>query len=128
MIPIIISFFGKLSEEKHIGRKTVASIYGIGIAGTFFVIGLTIGIFSWGVNDIASKPVMQTLVISLQQTLGLISFLGILFIFFALWMFGIININVAGRLLNKTDQAGQSAKSAYFWFIIVGSCVCDYQF
>jgi thiol:disulfide interchange protein DsbD len=46
--------------------------------------------------------------------------LGILFIFFALWMFGIINVNVAGRLLNKTDQAGQSAKSAYVGSFLLG--------
>ena len=120
MIPIIISFFGKLSEEKHIGRKTVASIYGIGIAGTFFVIGLTIGIFSWGVNDIASKTRYANIGNFIATNAWINLFLGILFIFFALWMFGIININVSGRLLNKTDQAGQSAKSAYFGSLLLG--------
>ena len=40
MIPIIISFFGKLSEDKHIGKTTVAVLYGSGIAGTFIFIGL----------------------------------------------------------------------------------------
>ena len=35
-------------------------------------------------------------------------------------MFGIINVNVAGRLLNKTDQAGQSAKSAYVGSFLLG--------
>ena len=120
MIPIIISFFGKLSEEKHIGRKTIASIYGLGIAGTFFVIGLAIGIFSWGVNDIASKTRYANIGNFIATNAWINLFLGILFIFFALWMFGLININVAGRLLNKTDQAGQSAKSAYFGSLLLG--------
>ena len=40
MIPIIISFFGKMSEEKNVSRFTIASFYGLGIAGTFVAIGL----------------------------------------------------------------------------------------
>ena len=47
-------------------------------------------------------------------------FLGILFIIFALWMFGFININIAGNLSNKTDKAGQSAKSAYTGSLLLG--------
>ena len=39
MIPIIISFFGKMSQEKHIGRNTIATFYGLGISGTFIFIG-----------------------------------------------------------------------------------------
>ena len=35
-------------------------------------------------------------------------------------MFGVININVAGSLVNKTDQAGQSAKSAYLGAFLLG--------
>ena len=35
-------------------------------------------------------------------------------------MFGIININVAGQLVNKTDQAGQSSKSAYLGALLLG--------
>ena len=55
MIPIIISFFGKLSEEKHIGKTTVAVLYGSGIAGTFIVIGLVVSFLSWGMNDAAAQ-------------------------------------------------------------------------
>ena len=35
-------------------------------------------------------------------------------------MFGLININVAGKLVNKTDQAGQSSKSAYMGALLLG--------
>tara|TARA_B100000809_G_C15068472_1_gene505076 strand:- start:332 stop:1498 length:1167 start_codon:yes stop_codon:yes gene_type:complete len=46
--------------------------------------------------------------------------LGLLFIFFALWMFGVVNVNITGALLSKADEAGQSAKNAYIGSIILG--------
>ena len=120
MIPIIISFFGKMSEEKNVSRFTIASFYGFGIAGTFVAIGLGVSILSWGVTDIAAKSRYANIgnFIATDPILNL--GLGILFIFFALWMFGIININIAGNLVNKTDQAGQSAKSAYLGALLLG--------
>ena len=120
MIPIIISFFGKLSEEKHIGRSTVAIMYGLGISGTFVVIGLVVGILSWGVSDVAARSRYANIGNFIATNAWINLGLGILFIFFALWMFGIINVNVAGRLLNKTDQAGQSANSAYLSSLLLG--------
>ena len=44
MIPIIISFFSKMSQEKHVGKNTIALIYGLGISGTFVIIGLIVGL------------------------------------------------------------------------------------
>ncbi len=120
MIPIIISFFGKLSDEKHVGRNMVATFYGLGISGTFVIIGLIVGILSWGVSDIASKTRYANIGNFIATNAWINLALGILFIFFALWMFGIVNVNVAGRLLNKTDQAGQSAKSAYVGSFLLG--------
>ena len=120
MIPIIISFFGKMSEEKHIGRNTIATFYGLGISGTFILIGLIVGFLSWGVEDVAEKSRHANLgnMIATNQWINL--FLGILFIVFALWMFGFLNINVAGKLVNTTDKAGQSAKSAYTGSFLLG--------
>ena len=120
MVPIIISFFGKLSDEKQIGRSTVATMYGIGISGTFVVIGLVVGLLSWGVNDVATQTRYANIGNFIATNAWINLVFGILFIFFALWMFGIINVNVAGRLLNKTDQAGQSAKSAYLGSLLLG--------
>ena len=120
MVPIIISFFGKMSEEKNVGKITIATFYGIGISGTFVLIGLLVGFLSWGVNDVAAKSRYANLgnIIATDPWINLV--LGILFIFFALWMFGVININVAGKLVNKTDQAGQSSKSAYMGALLLG--------
>ena len=120
MIPIIISFFGKMSEEKNVSRFTIASFYGLGIAGTFVAIGLGVSILSWGVTDIAAKSRYANIGNFIATDPFLNLGLGILFIFFALWMFGIINVNVAGRLVNKTDQAGQSSKSAYLGAFLLG--------
>jgi thiol:disulfide interchange protein DsbD len=120
MIPIIISFFGKMSQEKHIGRNTIATFYGLGISGTFIFIGLLVGFLSWGVSDVAAQSRNANIGNFIATNPWINLFLGVLFIFFALWMFGIININVAGRLSNKTDQAGQSAKSAYTGSFLLG--------
>ena len=120
MIPIIISFFGKMSEDKNIGRNTIATFYGLGIAGTFVLIGLVVGFLSWGVNDVATQSKYANLgnLIATDPWINL--GLGVLFIFFALWMFGIINVNIAGSLVNTTDKAGQSANSAYLGSFLLG--------
>ena len=120
MIPIIISFFGKMSEEKNVSRLAIATFYGLGIAGTFVAIGIGVSILSWGVTDIAAKSRYANIGNFIATNPWLNLGLGILFIFFALWMFGIININVAGKLVNKTDQAGQSSKSAYVGAFLLG--------
>ena len=120
MIPIIISFFGKMSEDKHIGRNTIATFYGLGIAGTFVLIGLVVGFLSWGVNDVATQSKYANIgnLIATDPWINL--GLGVLFIFFAFWMFGIVNVNIAGGLVNTTDKAGQSANSAYIGSFLLG--------
>ena len=120
MIPIIISFFGKLSEDKNIGKNTVAAFYGSGIAGTFIFIGLLVSFLSWGVNDAAVQTGYANIGNFIATNAWLNLGLGILFIFFALWMFGVINVNITGALLSKTDEVGQSAKNAYIGSIILG--------
>ena len=84
MIPIIISFFGKMSEEKNVSRFTIASFYGLGIAGTFVAIGLGVSILSWGVTDIAAKSRYANIGNFIATDPFLNLGLGILFIFFAL--------------------------------------------
>ena len=120
MLPIIISFFGKMSDEKHVNKNIIATFYGLGISGTFVLIGLLVGFLSWGVSDVASQSRYANIGNFIATNPWINLGLGILFIIFALWMFGIINVNVAGTLLNKTDKAGQSAKSAYVGALLLG--------
>ena len=120
MIPIIISYFGKLADDRHIGRKTIALFYGLGISGTFVILGIVVGLLSWGATDVVSKTRYANIGNFIATNAWINLALGILFIFFALWMFGIVNINIAGRLTNKTDQSGQLAKSAYVGSLLLG--------
>ena len=110
MIPIN-HFFGKTSEDKNIGRTAVAMLYGAGIAGTFIVIGLLVSFLSWGVNDAAVQS-DNTKHRNFDATNAWLNLaLGLVFIFFALWMFGFVNVNVTGALLTKMTSAGQSAEN-----------------
>ena len=84
MIPIIISFFGKMSEEKHIGKNMIASFYGLGIAGTFVLIGILVGFLSWGVSDVAAQSRYANIGNFIATNSWINLGLGILFIFFAL--------------------------------------------
>ena len=84
MIPIIISFFGKMSEEKHIGKNTIASFYGLGISGTFVLIGILVGFLSWGVSDVAAQSRYANIGNFIATNSWINLGLGILFIFFAL--------------------------------------------
>ena len=120
MIPIIISFFGKMSEEKHVGKNTIAFIYGLGISGTFVLIGLLVGFLSWGLEDVGAQAKNANIGNFIATNPWINLFLGFLFLFFALWMFGVVNVNIAGGLVNRTDKAGQSAKSAYLGAFVLG--------
>ena len=120
MIPIIISFFGKLSEEKNISKTVVASFYGFGIVSTFTFIGLLVGILSWGVTDISSRAEYANIGNHIATNAWVNLSLAGLFLFFAFWMFGLINVNIAGKLLNQTNKAGEGAKNAYFGSYILG--------
>ena len=120
MIPIIISFFGKMSEDKNVSRNTIAIFYGAGIAGTFVLIGLIVGILSWGIDDTAMKTKYANIGNFIATDPYVNLFLGILFIFFALWMFGIVNVNIGGNLANKSDKVGRSANSAYLSSLLLG--------
>ena len=84
------------------------------------VIGLVVGFLSWGVNDVATQSRYANIGNFIATNPWINLGLGILFIFFALWMFGFVNVNVAGRLVNTTDQAGQSANSAYLGSLLLG--------
>ena len=120
MIPIIISFFGKLSEEKDISKTAVASFYGFGIVSTFTFIGLLVGILSWGVTDISSRAEYANIGNHIATNAWVNLSLAGLFLFFSFWMFGLINVNIAGKLLNETNKAGEGAKNAYFGSYILG--------
>ncbi len=120
MIPITISFFGKLAEEKKTNKVAVAASYGLGIAGTFIVIGLVIGVLTMFVVDQSSRSGLASLgnVIATNPWVNLI--IGVVFILFALSMFGMFTIQVPSWLISKTDSAGRASGSAHVGAILLG--------
>lgn len=120
MLPIIISFFGKHAEEKNSSRTAVASFYGLGIVGTFILTGLIVGGLSYGVSDIAEQSSYANLGNLIATNPWVNLSLGVVFIFFALWMFGLINITPPGWLVNKTDEVGRTSKSTFFGSFFLG--------
>ncbi len=120
MIPITISFFGKMAEDKRAGRVAIATSYGLGITGTFLLTGLIVGLLSLGVADVAERSEYAQLgnVIATNPWLNLV--IGLLFIGFALSMFGLFEIKVPSWLITKTDSAGRSSKSAHLGSFMLG--------
>lgn len=119
MIPITISFFGKVAEEKHANKVAVASSYGFGIAGTFILIGLAVGLLTMFVAE-SDRSGYANLgnVIATNPWINLV--IGVVFVLFALSMFGMFTIQVPGWLLSKTDSAGRASGSAHVGAVLLG--------
>ena len=87
MIPITVSFFTQQGESRQGKPLKNAIIYTIGIIATFsilgFILALTLG--ASGANQLASNPWVNL-------------FIGVLFIYFALSLFGMYEIEVPAKL------------------------------
>jgi len=120
MIPITLSFFGKVAEEKHAKKVGVATAYGIGIAGTFILLGLVVGLLTMLVSDTSARSGFASLgnVIATNPWINLV--IGIVFVLFALSMFGMFTIQVPSWLISRTDSAGRASGSAYIGAVLLG--------
>ena len=87
MIPITVSFFIKRGESKKGSPLSNALIYAVGIVATFsllgFILALTLG--ASGANQLAANPWVNL-------------FIASLFIYFALSLFGMYEIDVPDKL------------------------------
>ena len=87
MIPITVSFFTQQGESRQGKPLKNAIIYTLGIIATFsilgFILALTLG--ASGANQLASNPWVNL-------------FIGLLFIYFALSLFGMYEIEVPAKL------------------------------
>ncbi|MFM8392378.1 MAG: cytochrome c biogenesis protein CcdA, partial [Acidobacteriota bacterium] len=93
MIPITVSFFTK-KEERSTGEAVKqAVIYCLGIILTFTGLGLALTLIAGpaGINRVAASPWMNI-------------FLTTLFVVFALNLFGLFEIQIPSRLLNRLDR------------------------
>jgi len=120
MIPITISFFGKMAEQKHSGRVGIAVSYGLGIAGTFIVSGLAVGLLALGVSDASERSGLASLTNDIATNPWVNLTIGLVFVAFALSMFGLFEFRVPNWLINKADSAGRTSKSTHVGSILLG--------
>jgi len=98
MIPITVSFFTKQGEdEKGISPIKQATVYALGIIFTFSVLGILLAVLlgASGANQLAANPWMNI-------------FIGSLFTYFALSLFGMYEIQIPTSLQNFTLQKEQT--------------------
>jgi len=121
MIPITVSFFTQQGETS--GKKPIknATIYALGIIVTFSLLGFILAIFlgASGANQLASSPWVNL-------------FIGALFIFFALSLFGMYEIQVPEKLRRFSME--QEKRSGYLGILFMAltftlaSFTCTVQF
>jgi thiol:disulfide interchange protein DsbD len=96
MIPITVSFFSKKKEGES-GLRS-ALLYCGGIIGTFTGLGLIVSVVAGatGLSGLANNPWMNLV-------------LALIFIVLALSLFGVFELGLPSKFVNKFDSTGKSA-------------------
>ena len=121
MIPITVSFFTQQGETS--GKKPIknALVYALGIITTFTLLGFILAVLlgASGANQLASSPWVNL-------------FIGALFIFFALSLFGMYEIQLPQKL--RSFSMHQEKRSGYIGILFMAltftlaSFTCTVQF
>ncbi len=100
MIPITVSFFTKSQQQSRGAAVGQALVYCLGMVLTYTVLGLVMAAFSKaaGLGNLAANPWMNLA-------------LTIVFVVFALNLFGMFEIRIPSRLLSKLDAKSQGSTS-----------------
>ncbi len=122
MIPITVSFFTKKGEEKDASPIKQASVYALGIIAIFSILGISLAVLigASGANQLASSPWVNL-------------FIGFLFVYFALSLFGMYEIQLPTSLQNFTLRKEKEA-SGYLGTLFMSatftlaSFTCTVQF
>ncbi|MDP4219254.1 MAG: cytochrome c biogenesis protein CcdA [Bacteroidota bacterium] len=109
MIPITVSFFTKRNQgsKKHAVKD--ATFYAIGIIVTFVVLGFLLALLfgSSGINKFASNPAVNILI-------------ALIFIAFALNLFGLYELGVPNEVLNKLHVRATTHENQIVSVILMG--------
>lgn len=92
MIPITISFFTKQAEQNKGGAGSLAIVYGLGIVLMFILLGVAAGPI---IVPFATHPVTNVII-------------GVLFVVFALALFGAITLNPPQFLMGAAGKASNT--------------------
>ncbi len=100
MIPITVSFFTKSQQQSRGAAVGQALVYCLGMVMTYTVLGLVMAAFSKaaGLGNLAANPWMNLV-------------LTVVFVVFALNLFGMFEIRIPSRLLSKLDAKSQGNTS-----------------
>ena len=116
MIPITISYFTKQAAQHKGSTLPLSLAYGVGIIGTFVLIGLVVGP---PIIVFASHPVTNLAI-------------GLMFVFFALTLFGAVTLQPPAFLLNVAGQASRKGGLAGVFLmgatLVVTSFTCTAPF
>ena len=97
MIPITVSYFTNHSSGNRSKAIKMATVYSIGIIGTFTILGMLLAIFvgAAGINLFAANPWVNLLITGI-------------FLFFAFNLFGAYEITIPTGILTKLDNLTRS--------------------
>jgi thiol:disulfide interchange protein len=105
MIPITISFFTKQATARGGNVLKLALLYGFGIVAIFVLIGALVG----------------PLIVAVAQDWPMNLAIGVLFVVFALSLFGMINLQPPAFLMNAAGKASQTG--GYYGVFLMGACL-----
>ncbi|MFN7964702.1 MAG: cytochrome c biogenesis protein CcdA [Acidobacteriota bacterium] len=105
MIPITISFFTKQATMRNGKVAPLAIVYGLGIVAIFVFIGVVLGSL---IIPFATNPITNLLI-------------GLLFLIFALTLFGALDLPVPSFLLDAAGSASQSG--GYLGVFLMGAAL-----
>jgi thiol:disulfide interchange protein DsbD len=103
MIPITISFFTKQASARHTSTLPLSLAYGFGIVAIFVLIGLLVGPI---VIAFATHPVTNVVI-------------GVLFLVFALSLFGVMTLQPPAFLMSAAGAA--RAQGGYMGVFLMGA-------
>ncbi len=103
MIPITISFFTKQAEARNGNVLPLSLVYGAGITLIFVLIGVVLGP---PIVSFASHGITNLII-------------GVMFVFFAMTLFGIIDLQPPAFLMNAAGKA--SMKGGYLGVFLMGA-------
>lgn len=121
MVPITVSFFQKQSEKEHHRPVTMASVYCLGIIGTFTGLGLLMSILfgAASINNLANNPWVNL-------------FIAGVLVFFGFNLLGLFEIRIPSWLLTYT--AGQESRGGFIGVLFMAltftltSFTCTFAF
>jgi thiol:disulfide interchange protein DsbD len=108
MVPITVSYFTSRAERRRSRAALQAGVYGLGIVLTFTAVGfvLAAGFGASGINRLAADPWLN---------LGI----TLLFLAFALNLFGVYELALPARLLNLATRADEG-RGRYAGSLLMG--------